>query len=167
MMFMTQVQCFIIGNEYTTELSYDPNLLPMNITLSNNTKEHCKTDSLDEAVQWIFYLQHPTRRIPENITDMEVFCSYKNALENNVEDYSKLCLKSLPRTITELLMFGVKRQNRYYCSGSSKARSDLLDSARCLAKIKQTGKKCMDELIVDMLSVLTSPSAKRIGRLCW
>ena len=139
------------------------------IPISSEDKNvtNCHTNSLDSTVQWIFYLQHPTRKIPVNISEFQEFCTDVEEAENRIDDYAKNCLKALPRTLTSLLMFGVRRQNHYYCSTSSKAKDDYLHSARCLTLVKPSGEKCMNSLVVDMLSVLSSPSNKRIGRLCW
>lgn len=149
-----------------SEETVSPSLLNKQIVTTNGNNS-CDPSSLDTTVQWLFYLQHPSRQVPGTLSEMTEFCAEKDVIESTVDEYGKRCLEQLPKTVTELLMLGIKRQNRYYCSSSTKAKTDLLDSARCLRLIKDTGSQCMNALIVDMLSVLSSPSKKRIGRLCW
>lgn len=83
-----------------------------------------------------------------------------------VKDYAKRCLKAFPYQVTTLLMFGVIRKNKYYCT-FKRGKKDIVAMAKCLNAIKSNGNKCMNILIDEAMAIINAPEKLKIGLICW
>jgi len=97
----------------------------------------------------------------------EIFlCREKLEKEYYVKDYAKRCLKAFPHQVTTLLMFGVIRKNKYYCT-FKKGKKDIVKMAKCLNTIKSKGNRCMTKLIDEAMATRNVSENLKIGSICW
>ena len=92
--------------------------------------------------------------------------SEKSRKELYVNAYARRCLPKFPRQVTSLLMFGIARQNRYYCN-FTKGRTEILQGAKCLNTIKKIGGQCLTTAINDMKAIRYAPVEGKIAKTCW
>lgn len=120
---------------------------------------------MDETFRWLFFFTDPDRQLPSNNEQANEFCDEKSRKEIYLREYANRCLAQFPRQLMSLLMFGVVRKNRYYCS-YHKGRSEFIQFASCLNKIKPKGAQCMNDMIRDFMAIRHSPVKGRIGKMC-
>jgi hypothetical protein len=95
------------------------------------------------------------------------FCREKIQKELYVKNYAKRCLKAFPFQVTTLLMYGVIRKNKYYCS-FKRGKKDIVAMAKCLNSIKSNGNKCMSKLIDEaMATIPLKDNNRKIASICW
>jgi hypothetical protein len=98
---------------------------------------------------------------------LSFFCREKIQKELYVKDYAKKCLKAFPFQVTTLLMYGVMRKNKYYCS-FKRGKKDIVAMAKCLNSIKSNGNKCMNKLIDEaMATIPLKDDNLKIVSICW
>ena len=92
--------------------------------------------------------------------------SQTNQKELYVKEYARRCLAKFPRQVTSLLMFGIIRKNRQFCS-KTKLRKEMIHAAHCLNTIKRKGSKCFSRAIQDFLIIKHMAISGRVGKTCW
>jgi hypothetical protein len=128
--------------------------------------QECDQQKMDETTRWLFFFGDPKRKIPETEADRFKFCSEKIQKELYVKNYAKRCLKAFPFQVTTLLMYGVIRKNKYYCS-FKRGKKDIVAMAKCLNSIKSNGNKCMSKLIDEaMATIPLKDNNRKIASIC-
>ena len=98
--------------------------------------------------------------------NFKLIFSEKVKKELYVKDYAKRCLKAFPYQVTTLLMYGVIRKNKYYCT-FKRGKKDIVNMAKCLNAIKPQGTRCMNKLIDEAMVTINAPEKMKIGLICW
>ncbi|XP_054155301.1 uncharacterized protein LOC128953805 [Oppia nitens] len=138
------------------------------ITVSDAFKPNgvdCDPQAMDETTRWLFFLNDPKHNIPETESDRHEFCTERVQKELYVKNYAKRCLKAFPYQVTTLLMYGVIRKNKYYCT-FKRGQKDIVGMAKCLNDIKPMGDKCMSKLIDEAMITINAPENLKIGLIC-
>jgi len=125
----------------------------------------CNVTLMDKEVRWLFFFNDPTRVLPRTSQELDEFCDEKSRKELYVNEYARRCLAKFPRQVTSLLMFGIARRNRYYCN-YIKGKSEIIQGARCLNAIKETGAQCLSQAITDMMAIRHAPIEGKIAKTC-
>ncbi|KAI2805907.1 hypothetical protein BLOT_004917, partial [Blomia tropicalis] len=127
--------------------------------------KQCNKTVMDKMVRWLFFFNDPHRILPRNTKEFEEFCDEKSRIELYVTAYARRCLPKFPRQVTSLLMFGIARKNRYYCN-FVKGKSDIIQGAKCINTIKETGAQCLTQTINDLMAIRHAPTDGKIAKTC-
>nr|XP_046915904.1 uncharacterized protein LOC124496429 [Dermatophagoides farinae] len=125
----------------------------------------CNKTHADQNVRWLYFFDDPDRIAPDNAKSFEQFCNQTNQKELYVKEYARRCLAKFPRQVTSLLMFGIIRKNRQFCS-KTKLRKEMIHAAHCLNTIKRKGSKCFSRAIQDFLIIKHMAISGRVGKTC-
>ncbi|KAH9414318.1 hypothetical protein DERP_008517 [Dermatophagoides pteronyssinus] len=125
----------------------------------------CNKTHADQIVRWLYFFDDPDRIAPDNADAFEQFCNQTNQKELYVKEYARRCLAKFPRQVTSLLMFGIIRKNRQFCS-KTRLRKEMIHAAHCLNTIKRKGSKCFSRSIQDFLIIKHMPISGRVGKTC-
>lgn len=136
-------------------------------------KTRCNSTRYEEAdtcVQKIFLIGDKSQRFRETLPQMRSYCKQINELQSCVRRFSRECLPELARQVTNLLLYGVKRVNRQYCS-SEKGMLRFNEIAKCGNYQLEEKHQCMDDFLNQLRLVEKRTGEemveKRIHYFCW
>lgn len=91
------------------------------------------------------------------------------ATEKCIKNYSSKCLDSFSRQVTSVLVFGVAKTNKGYCTNQIR-KDKFISIGKCANQIKAEGDKCMQTYIDRLQGVETltkSDNNLKIPLMCW
>jgi hypothetical protein len=84
-----------------------------------------------------------------------------------VENYTKSCLKNMPKQVSSVLFYQVKNQVKQLCKKDSKRKQNLIRVAPCANKASNEFNKCNAIFIDKLLGISNADNKKKIPFLCW
>ncbi len=84
-----------------------------------------------------------------------------------MENYTKLCLKNMPKQVSSVLFYQVKNQAHQLCKKNSKRRQGLIKVAPCANRASAEFNKCNSKFIDDLLGINNADNKKKIPFICW
>jgi len=121
---------------------------------------------MDKATRWLMFFGEPNLQLPEDEKSLTKYCRDATVRNNFVKAYAARCLSSFPKQMTNLLMYGISRRNKYHCT-SSKGKKEVKLMAKCGNKGKKQGNKCMNDMTDSFINALNAKDPKmRIPLMC-
>lgn len=142
-----------------------PLLLMMMLSLSSVIAE-CDIKKVDKCMLEMAIIGDTELRFPTNQTAMNDRCKQMRRLEYCVKDYSKKCLTKRAGQTTSVLMYGITKTNKAFCS--KKRQQSYLRIGRCVNSDPQIFSTIMNRLTKSFHAIKSYPKeSMRIPLVCW
>ena len=127
----------------------------------------CDRKRVDKCAEKLFMIGDYGFKFPDTLPLMNVRCREIKALEACVKDFASKCLTSDAKQAVSVLLYGVTKTNKFYCS-STKRKNTLVDATQCFIP----NKKFMDDEMRTMSNKFSSivgykDPKLRIPLACW
>lgn len=99
-------------------------------TTANNAT-HCESNIIDKCMLEMVIVGDYNVRFPKNLEEMNNRCKRTKELQKCIKDYSSKCLTNLASQTISVLVYGITKGNRVFCS-NKKRREDFIDIGKCI-----------------------------------
>lgn len=107
--------------------------------------DNCKRSVFARCAERLFMLGDATFTFPVNMEQMLKRCKDIKIIDKCIKDYSTRCLKGETRNSVNVLVYGVAKTNKGYCS-SPKRRNSFISIGHCVNE----NRKKLDKALADM-----------------
>ena len=145
--------------------------LPQRSSAKNNKKNStaltCDHDKMDQCTLELTMIGDPNWRFPENMEQMNRRCRNVKTLEQCIKDYSGKCLHSDSRQTIQVMLYGISKTNRFYCS-NKRRKAAIINTGTCANTFIKDMNNIMFDIIRKLHAIRFYPDNKmKIPLTCW
>lgn len=136
------------------------------ITIVIATAAECDAKKVDKCMLEMTIIGDSRLRFPTNQTMMNDRCRQMRHLEHCVKDYSKNCLAERASQTVSVLIYGITKTNKAFCS--KKRRPSYLRIGRCANSKPELFATIMNRMTKAFHAIKSHPKETiRIPLACW
>lgn len=134
--------------------------------LANNSTI-CDPNVIDNCMLELVIYGDYNARFPKNSDEMNKRCKRTKELQKCIRDYSSNCLTNLASQTISVLVYGITKGNRIFCS-NKKRRDDYVEIGRCVNPDWKYASDIMNDLTRYYHGIDQYKDQKlRIPMICW
>lgn len=167
--FETIMRYFIALVTLLSLLQYVPVIsgLPTANPSLKNTTNNCNVNTIDNCMLELTIIGDPKARVSSNLEQMNRRCKRMKILEKCIKDYASKCLSSLASKSVSVLIYGITRGNKIFCSNKNR-KEDFIEIGKCINPDMKRISFFMEQLTRSYHSIKEYKEQKlRIPLICW
>lgn len=127
----------------------------------------CDVNLIDNCMLELSLIGDPKYRLSSNLEQMNKRCKRMKTLEKCIKDYSSKCLSSLASKSVSVLIYGMTRGNKNFCSNKNR-KEDFIEIGRCINPDMKQISAIMGQLTRSYHGIKLHKNPKlRIPLICW